>query len=372
MTARYSDLKKIKGRKNYYRNPISLKIHYKDESHKFSTFTTKIGKAVEYVKNRLAEELGPTGKRRALRKAAGVLNPLVFDLWKELLEVIAPDITDSTRLTYNKNWTHGMKGFWDGKCVADVTAENIIHYKLWYIETNPTRHATKTVIHFRKLVKFVHGQGLIPALPDMAPLDTLADIVERAARREKVGRVYTEAEIQALITACDKFERIDMGNRCRAVVLLGAHGGMRKNEALGLKPEGVNLDTRLIKVWSTKNDEWRDVPMTDDVHAALSLIPMDGAYLFPMDSDPLRPVSSQLFDKLWVRAKDLAKIKGRARFHDLRHTFATMTAEDGWPPIVACEVLDMSLEVYQEIYSHASPQKKADWINRTFNRGVKP
>ncbi len=368
--ARYSDLKKIAGRKNYYRNPISGKIHYKEGQQKFSTHTDKIGEAVRYVQERLFKTLAPGARGQAMRKKAGIHNPLVFDIWKELLDSRAPDISHSTMLTWKKNWAHGMAGFWSDMHAADMTDANIIKFKLWYMENNSTRHAKKTVIHFRALIKFMVKQRVLVVAPDLSPLATLHENIEKVAKRVPAGRVYSQTEVRAMIAACDKIDSDRLAARARLGILLGACGGLRKNEALRLKWENVDFGRKILRVWSQKNHKWRDVPAVDELLAQLRNAKREAGagegFIFPMPSDHARPISSQIFDKVWIRAKELAEITGRARFHDLRHTFATWTAEAGWPPVVACEVLDQSLITYQSIYCRASADSKAEWMAKTF------
>ncbi len=365
MTSGYSDLVRIPGHQYMYKNPKSGKIHYKGTHGKFSCKTDKIGAAIRYRDEKIAEKFGPAAKGKIERKKTGVINPLVADLWKELLKVKSSDITKSTMLTYNKNWTHGMT-FWHDMHAKDITSDNIVRYKLWYLENHPTRHALKTVIHFRALVRHAHAQGCC-RLPDMSALDTLNDTVNKTAKREKVGRVYTDAEISAIIKACGQVKTNALAVRARRGILLGAFAGLRKNEALSLKWENIDFKKGILRIWSQKNHKWREVPMLKVIGEALSLGGKEpGAYVFPMPTNKARPISSQIFDKVWVEVKGLAEISGRARFHDLRHTFATKTAEDGWPPISACDVLDMSLITYQKIYAKPSMKNKAEWMSRTF------
>ena len=144
---------------------------------------------------------------------------------------------------------------------------------------------------------------------------------------------------------------------------------MRKMEAGKLKRESVDIQKKVLRVWSFKNHEWREIPLMPEVadafkehykHVAKS------PWVFPMVTDPERHCSSQILDKGWYEARELAGIRGRLRFHDLRHTFATRTAEENWPPILACEILDMSLSVYQNTYCKGSLAKKDQLLRKTF------
>lgn len=61
-----------------------------------------------------------------------------------------------------------------------------------------------------------------------------------------------------------------------------------------------------------------------------------------------------------------AKLRGRARIHDIRHTFATQTARDNWPTAVACTVLDMSAKEYMKTYVHINDKDMAGWLTGSF------
>ena len=55
--------------------------------------------------------------------------------------------------------------------------------------------------------------------------------------------------------------------------------------------------------------------------------------------------------------------RGVKVFHDIRRSFASMTADNGWPPLVACAILDMSLEIYQKVYCKVSEDAKSKKLN---------
>ena len=75
---------------------------------------------------------------------------------------------------------------------------------------------------------------------------------------------------------------------------------------------------------------------------------------------------SQVFDKAWVSIKRSARIKGKARVHDIRHTFATKTARDKWPIPHATKILDMSADVYMATYVHITTDDIREYLDSSF------
>lgn len=376
---RYNDLKAVPGHKNWYRNPISLKLTWRRRGLTVRTGLTQITKAKEFLEIELARLQG-RAETSAKKRLRGVSNPGLADAWELLIEEKKADTQASTIASYNKNWRVALEPFWGTKFAQDLTPQNIHEYKLWYLANHPKRYFKKTFIHFQVLNKFLLKQKFINALPDVSMLASVDDVTERASKRIKAGRVYTRAELKALQEAALRYEDTDargltsehkeiLGLRAQLGVAIGAKCGMRKMEALALEWGHVDSASAMLKVWSQKNNKWREVPMVPDLvklFEAQRRLTGESRWVFPMPSDPDRHISGQVFDKVWVKVKKTAKIKGRARFHDLRHTFATTTAEDNWNPVTACAVLDMGLHVYQRIYCKPSFEKKAELMLKSF------
>lgn len=366
-------LKVIPGHKNYYRASNGM-IYYKDSTTpKFSTKETAITRAKKVVETKKLEDLGKSGSE-IRRRTLGETNPLIENLWEEMVKEIEPDVLKSTLGNYSKDWNVVLKKFWDNKFALDLNEKNFLKFKSWYIENFPGRYARKTIVHFKKFCKWAQKKGYVKSLPDFEILSAIHETTEKFARREKVGRVYKEkTEVLPMIESASKISKDEyLCSMATLGVLLGVRCGLRKMEAMKLKWENVDPKNKSMRVWSTKNHKWRTVPLIDEVLKAFTVQSVfsgvKSPWVFPMRSDAKRHISSQLFDKLWVRVKKKAEIKGRARFHDLRHTFATLTAETGWPPVVACEVLDQSLDVYQKIYCHPSDESIAAQMARTFEK----
>jgi integrase len=84
----------------------------------------------------------------------------------------------------------------------------------------------------------------------------------------------------------------------------------------------------------------------------------DSGFVFARpDGDPLHPdYFSQAFERL-IAKMDLPRI----RFHDLRHTHATLLLKEGVPPKVVSERLGhASVAFTMQVYQHVLPGMQAD------------
>ncbi|MHB1697439.1 MAG: site-specific integrase [bacterium] len=138
----------------------------------------------------------------------------------------------------------------------------------------------------------------------------------------------------------------------KPVVITALNTGMRRSEILYLTWDRVDLANRIILLDKTKNGERREIPINDTLFAALSVlirnIKCDYVFYNPAT---LKPFS------------DLKRVFGTAlrkshildfRFHDLRHTFASMLVMKG-VDLVAVKQLMGHKDIKMTLrYSHLS------------------
>lgn len=162
----------------------------------------------------------------------------------------------------------------------------------------------------------------------------------RLPRREPSRLVPLETEAVMAIAAA-------MPARYRALVILAAGTGLRQGECLGLSVEQVDFLRRTLRVDRQlclvqgappyigppkTRASHRDVPMpqvvVDELAAHLSLYPAsaDGGLIF---TDELaRPIRRTNLSPIWRRGVRTAGVD-RARFHDLRHYYASLLIRHG-------------------------------------------
>lgn len=362
---------KMKGHPGYFQNSVSLRIRYikvhNGVTIRFATKKTMITDAKREVDRHLTEMFSLNPKKE-LHKKRGILSPSITTVWKELLDERGVTRHAHTMEGYDVSWRISIEPFWGKKTVADLNAPMMRNYEKWYLQEFPTRVFFNTHKHLSMLVRFCHLNGYIEKPVVVTELDL---VIEARTQKEKVGRVYTEKEFQACIA--DAFSpMVKVGLLCYRYM------GMRKNELLTAQRKHWDLKSGTAKLWSAKNGKWRTIVIPDVVRPTLQewvrTLPAS-PYLFPAPKDASKCVSSQVFDDHWLKTKLSAQISGAevanaARIHDWRHTFATQTAVDGWPPIVACYVLDMSLKEYQDTYTHVSIADIMSLMAKSF-RGLK-
>lgn len=346
----------MKGHDGYYQNPVSLRIRYikvhNGQTVRISTGKVKITEAKKVVEDHLITLFSSNPKKEKLLKS-GVKNPLIPKVWDELMEEKSGTRDESTLRTYGISWRFGIEPYFGDKPVSVLSDQSEIQkYINWYSKKNSRRSFFNTGKHLRMLIKYAVRCGYIntgATVPDIEPM------IRSKSMREDVGRVYTDQEYRACI---DNSENLLV----KTCIVIYRHMGLRKDELLKSKNKNWDLVNRTAKVWSFKNKKWREIYIPDEVLSALEAWHkerQESEFLFPAHTNPKKHIASQLYDKYWKKTKIAAGISGaeienQARTHDWRHTFATQTARDGWPPIVACEVLDMSLEEYQKTYTHVT------------------
>lgn len=144
--------------------------------------------------------------------------------------------------------------------------------------------------------------------------------------------IYTEAELQALWTAIDRWPSYPNTNRTQVdpVLFRMLYGcGLRLREALRLRRADVDLETGVLRIRHGKNRKDRLVPMADSLtercrtydHAIHVASPAT-AYFFPSwhgNSYDLSTVYRRFRQYLWTAG--IAHSGHGPRIHDLRHAY---------------------------------------------------
>lgn len=188
----------------------------------------------------------------------------------------------------------------------------------------------------------------------------------------------TAEEVRALLrTAADKAPTI-----C-PLLLCAVRTGLRQGELIGLQWGDVDFRGEFIEVrraivrgrlTSTKNHKIRRVDMTPQLAQALHSLYETRCLEAGMDG---KTVPEWVFiTPSWTRWDDSnlrrafhwclgkAEIR-RVRFHDLRHTYASLMGEAGAPPKYVQEQLGhSSIQVTMDIYSHLFPGGNREWVKR--------
>jgi integrase len=171
-------------------------------------------------------------------------------------------------------------------------------------------------------------------------------------------RILSDEEARRLVEASTK--------SLKPVVIVALNTGMRLSEILGLRWENVDFARRFLFVERSKNGRSRKIPMNSEVLKTLAELQRNGGeFVFSKErsSGPLRSVRTA-----FLNALKKAKIS-HARFHDLRHTFATNLVMSGVDLVTVKEILGHSEISMTVRYSHPSDSRKMDAVERLVMQG---
>lgn len=218
----------------------------------------------------------------------------------------------------------------------------------------------------------------------------VADAVDPPRPDHGKGTTWTVEQAIAFLRANEQAEP-----RYYAAFVLAIMTGLRKGEILGLKWADIDFDNRVIQVnrtltWIGGNPVFQE-PKTDRSRRTVALpvqaiqalrahranqaherLLMGASY---EDSDLVfarpdgRPVYTRTFDDAWYRALQRADVP-RIRFHDLRHTHASLLLQQGVHPKIVSERLGHStVSITLDTYSHVIPglqQQAVDEFGKLF------
>jgi integrase len=224
-------------------------------------------------------------------------------------------------------------------------------------------------------------------------------IMENPARR--LSRFYKQApimheEIQPLTHAEVPIfleTTVKYAPDCYPLFLCAIHTGLRSGELAGLKWEDVDFNSKFLiirknivrgKVHKTKTDQIRRVDMSDALIAELMSLRRRRKedYLTKGKNE----IPEWVFCNQEGNPADMHNIKNRhfakclakaglrrIRFHDLRHSFASLLLQDGQSlKYVSDQLGHSSIKMTADIYGHLVPGANRQAVNRLPTRITAP
>ena len=202
-----------------------------------------------------------------------------------------------------------------------------------------------------------------------------ADAVQPPRRRRQEVRPLTLDELHRLLASADQ-------TPFGTLIYVAVQTGLRQGELLGLRWQDVDLDAGVLHVqrvaqWlSTRGTVFRE-PKTPKSRRAVALSPTTVRRLRQHRQNQLgerlalgpdyadhdlvfatslgTPINPSNLRRTWLQIQRAARIEG-LRFHDLRHTCATLMLQQGTHPKIVSERLGhASIAITLDIYSHVLP-----------------
>lgn len=147
-------------------------------------------------------------------------------------------------------------------------------------------------------------------------------------------------------------QRFERFRSLKPVFVVAIETGLRKMDLLNLEWTQVDLDGGFIRLLMKKTKKWAVVPISTLCREALKECCERGVvsrYVF-VNADGSR-IADITLRRAFLRAKRIAGITRRFRFHDLRHTAACTLASAG-----------VSLQVIQKILGHTSSKMTERYV----------
>ncbi|WP_342945632.1 site-specific integrase [Paraburkholderia ferrariae] len=264
----------------------------------------------------------------------------------------------------------------------------------WTLEQWKSRVA-KTGVKPKTIANKLHAlQGLLRVATDAEHLsDNPAKKVKRNGKADVVVRYLSADERARLYAAMEAREEANRDARHRTIahrrmrkltpppslrnvrytdhlqplVVCALNSGLRKGELLALEWSDIDLDLRTIHVrrGTTKDDERRDVPVTDELFECFTawrpLAHKTFVFGNPETDAPLTD-----FGNAWEALLEAAEITG-FRFHDCRHDYASRLVVAGVDLNRVRALLGHSDIKTVLRYAHLAPDHLHDAINKAFN-----
>ena len=250
-----------------------------------------------------------------------------------------------------------------------------------------------TVIHYHSVLRRAFSQAFKEEMIDSNPFDR----VERPKKNKFHGENYTEEELITLL----ELTRTDL---IYPAIMLAGGLGLRRSEALGVRWSRIDweertvlLDTKIVEIEEDGKKFARPVEEMKNKSSRRTLPLPDPVYEMLENEKQKQAIYRKMFKKSYNREYDdyvcvnqlgelirpsyvtqhfaeLLKRYGlrRIRFHDLRHTFASILIGKDVPLINVSNFLGHSdISTTANIYAHldkASKQASADVISDIFKR----
>lgn len=270
-----------------------------------------------------------------------------------------------------------VEKFFGELLLSDLTQDNLRELIAAYLNRP---NAVKKLRQFLALViSDAEEKELIPK-GKLAPSKIPVPTMKRASKR----RSLTEDEKRALFTA-------DLTDRERSFILMLYFTGLRKEEALALTPEAIDLNKKTVTVSQVRVEDMYSVAHiipTAKNATSLRSVPLPDKYI-NMYSDYLRGCTGLIWTEETNPGKAMtdasyecffAKIKKKLSMvcpscaeltaHMFRHNYATMLYYSNISIKMAAKLLGhSSVDMIMKVYAHLDEQKEnaAEKLNAVFS-----
>jgi integrase len=300
-----------------------------------------------------------------------------FDaLAEDYVKTVLPEFDETQRAARTRQLTWWAKQF-SGLAIAEVTAEAISKGRdacaaETFTKGKPRKDPKTGEMIAPKAYKRT-GATVNRYIATLSHLLSFAVRERRLLDRNPVSDISRKKESRGRTRFLSDEERAGLLKACgdsewpalRTLVLLAITTGARRGELIGLTWADVDVKAGRALVRDSKNGEQRTLPLAGKALEALRALKLQGSarsgHVFPQPSG--LPGPYEHFDAHWQAALEAAGIEDM-RFHDLRHTTASMLAAQGASLLEIADVLGHKTLAMVKRYSHLVVDHKAKVIEK--------
>ena len=335
-----------------------------------------------------AEKMLMEARKSFVVENGPVTDDILFaDFMLQWLEIIKPTIAITTYSSYSNMVKGTIVPYFRERGIT-LSGLKPTDIQTFYTE-QLKRVSANSVIHYHanihKALKYAVKIDLIPTNP--------ADKIERPKKDRFVGSFYDSTEIQKLFEAAK-------GTHLEIPIFLGAFYGLRRSEALGLKWDAIDFQNDTITIRHTVtscNIDGKHVQIAQDTTKTkssmrtLPLVPVFKEKLLEARAkqDECRRVCGRCYDRRYLDYVCVDEMGGlisphyltsafpklleknglrRIRFHDLRHSCASLLLANGVPMKQIQEWLGHSdFATTANVYAHLDYQSKLSSADAMLN-----
>jgi integrase len=379
----------LEEKRGIYQMMLSWTNHYGERSRK----SISTGLKVKGNKKRAEDMLRDARKaqEKIIESTTDSDTILFADFMKQWLDVIRPNVKLTTFGGYQNNVNHIIAPYFREKDILlqDVSSDDINSFYAAQLKDVKASTIHKYHTNITKALKYAMDKGLI----QHSPLDK----VKRPKAECYTGKFLKQSEVVKLFEAV-KGHKLELG------VTLGAFYGLRRGEILGLQWNAIDFEANTISIYHTVTpacvDGKRiviaaDTTKTKSSRRTLPLVPSFRAKLLSIQAEQARNkklcgksynkaegkyiYTDQLGNRItaqylsvefpkFLEKHDFQKI----RFHDLRHSCASLLLANGVSIKQIQEWLGHSnYAITANVYAHLDFYSKRDttnamkWIDQT-------
>ena len=171
--------------------------------------------------------------------------------------------------------------------------------------------------------------------------------------RQYVMKILDREEINRLIDTA--------AGHLKSILIIAVSTGMRKGEIFNLRWSDIDFVDHYIHIKKTKSNVMRKVPMNGVVATTLKNIERKSEFIFPSFWSKKHKHIMEVF-RLFKAACKKAGIRD-LRFHDLRHTAATLMVTGGISLVTVSQILGHATIHMTMKYAHPTPKDKKKAVN---------